>query len=58
VTPLRLAIIVGSAVGLTLLLHFWRSLPWTLAGIVGAAMGVLVWSTLNTGDRLRGTWRR
>jgi hypothetical protein len=48
---------VGAALAGTALAHWQRSLPWSLAGIVGLAIGVLTISVLRTGERLRRLWR-
>ncbi len=47
---------VASVVAGTVLVHWLRHLPWSLAAIVGLAIGVLVVSTLRTGARLRSIW--
>jgi hypothetical protein len=58
VSPLRLAVIVGAAAVTALALRLLRDFPWSLAGIVGVAVGVLVLTSLKTGDRLRDAFRR
>jgi len=47
--------IAAAAIG-TVGVHWLRDLPWTLAAIVGVAIGILAASTLRTGERLRGVW--
>ncbi len=49
---------LASALAGTLGGHFGRDLPWSLAGIVGLALGVLVISALQSGERVRAAWRR
>ncbi len=51
-----LALLVGAASALYLRLS--RGYPWTLSAIVGVASALLVGVTFQTGDRLRGLWRR
>jgi hypothetical protein len=58
VTPVRVGAILGAAVATTLALRFVRDFPWTLAALVGVAVGVLVLSTFNSGDRVRRAMRR
>lgn len=54
----RLFAILAAAVAATLFLRLGRAFPWALAGIVGVAVGILVATSLRTGDRIRGFWRR
>jgi hypothetical protein len=46
-----------AAVAATLLLHWLRGLPWSLAAIAGLAIGVLAIACLRTWIRLRPLWR-
>jgi len=46
---------VAAALG-TVGVHWLRDLPWSLATIVGVAIGVLAASTLRSVERLRGVW--
>lgn len=45
------------ALGGVLYLHFVRALPWTLAAIVGVALGALVVTSWRTGEQIRAAWR-
>jgi hypothetical protein len=52
--------LAGLAAGIAgaLLVRWLRGLPWSLAAVVGLAVAVLAVSSLRTGERLRGVWRR
>lgn len=52
--------LAGLAAGVagTLLVHWLRELPWSLAAVVGLAVAVLAVASLRTGERLRGVWSR
>ena len=49
---------LGGALAGAAAMHYGRDLPWRLAGIVGLAIGVLVVSVLQSGERVRAAWRR
>lgn len=51
-----LAAAAGAATVPTMVL--WRDLPWSFATVVGLAVGILVWSTLQSAVRLRRQLRR
>jgi hypothetical protein len=59
-SPIRKQILAGAAAGLVAggYFVFGRGYPWPLALMAGAAVGALVFSSLQAGDRLRGLRRR
>lgn len=51
-----LALVV--ALGATALFYFWRGWPWSPSVLLGAAIGILVYSTARAAGRLGGLYRR
>jgi len=56
VAPRHVATGVAAAALGAVGVHWLRELPWSLAAIVGAAIGFLAASSLLSVERLRGVW--
>lgn len=54
---LRLLVVVAAGLVATPLFVLYRGLPWSLASVLGVAIGALAWSVSRTGERLRRAYR-